>query len=209
MSLYASGVTIDPTLSGSLAGVGSPGYNASNNIAANYAAAKKKMGNDASVRRMNATAATGPSSYGGNQLAVKQGLDTGNLESALGGGLGTTAYQNALQQRDFEQQESLANQVGSLNGMNTLEQVLGGVGSVGSAAATAYGAFGKNKTGNNQNPPNPSYANTPAPMSLYGDQGFGNDYPTSYDPYGYDMDQMQGYKLNPNMLNNYGNGGGY
>lgn len=198
MALYASGVTIPADLSGSIAGVGSPGYNASNNIASNYVAAKKRFGGDASVRGMNAGAATGAGSYTGGRLATTQGLDTGNLESALGGGVGSTAYQDALSQRDFQQQSQLANQIGSLNGMNTLEQVLGGVGAVGGTAAKIYGAYGSNRPSSSS--PNPDYATMPGSgdLSLWGEGG--------YDPYsGYDMDQMAGYKLQPNMLN----GGSY
>src|SRR5579872_342771 len=103
MALYAGGIGIDPTLKASLSGVGGPATNAYNNINANYGAAKNQFGADASARGLNGVAATAPGSYAGGQFATKQGLDVSNLESALGGGLGNTSYQNALQQRDFGQ----------------------------------------------------------------------------------------------------------
>ena len=201
MSLYASGVNIDPTLAGSLSGQGSPGYNAYNKIKQNYAGAQGQFGADASARGMNAGAATSPNSYYGTQSTAKQGLDVGNLESALGGGVGNTAYQNALQQRDFQQQSALANQVGSLAGMSTLEQALGGLGAVGGTAAKVYGAYGSRGTPSTT--ADPTYATMPGngDMSLWGGG--------SYNPYpGYDPTQMKGYYLQPNELNNYGAGGG-
>jgi hypothetical protein len=124
MALYASGVTIDPTLSGTLSGPGSPGYNAYNKIKQNYAGAQGQFGADASARGMNAGAATGPGSYAGSRFGTQQGLDVGNLESALGGGLGDTAYNNALKQREFEQNAKLAQQAADLNKPDTLEEAL-------------------------------------------------------------------------------------
>jgi hypothetical protein len=149
MPLYASGVQIPADLSGALSGPGSPGYNAYNKIGQNYAGAQQQFAQDANARGMNGAAATAPNSYAGNQFATKQGLDVGNLESALGGGLGNTAYQNTLQQRDFGQNEALAAQVAALNKPNLLQQVLGGIGNVGGTAAQIYGAWGRNGGGGN------------------------------------------------------------
>lgn len=144
--LYASGVTIPSDLSGALSGVGTPSYNT---IGANYAAAKGKLARGATTMGMNGAAAAGPNSYAGNQLNMAQGRDVGNLESALGGGLGNTAYQNTLQQRDFTQNEDLARQVADLNKPDLLQQILSGVGNVGGTAARIYGAWGKNAPGFN------------------------------------------------------------
>lgn len=148
MALYASDVKIPPDLSGAISGVGSPGYSAYNTINANYGAAKKRMMGDAATLGMNPDVMTGPNSYGGQRLAATQGLDVGNLESALGGGLGQTGYQNTLQQRDYEQQRQLAEEIGRLNKPDLLQQILGGVGSVGGTAAQIYGAYGRNRQPN-------------------------------------------------------------
>lgn len=199
MTMQASGIGIDPTLAGALGGAGSPGYNASKKIGQNYAGAGSNFAADASARGMNGAAATGPNSYYGSQAATKQGLDTGNLESALGGGLGNTAYTSALQNRDYQQQMQLAKQVGSQAGLSSLEQALGATGAVGGAAAKIYGATQPNPA--TASTVNPTYSSTPAPTSLWGAGG--------YNPYaGYDDEDLQGYQLQPNMLNNYGAGGG-
>src|SRR4029077_8895635 len=115
-------------------------------INSNYNKAKSQFGADASARGMNGVAAAAPGRYVRDQFATKQGLDVGNLESALGGGIGNTAYGNQLQQREFGQNVDLANLVGSLNKPDTLESILGGLGNVGGTAAQIYGAWGKNRT---------------------------------------------------------------
>ena len=144
MALTAQGIGIDPTLKGMLSGQGSPGWNAYNTINSNYGTAKNQFASDASARGMNGPASIGPNSYAGSQFATKQGLDVGNLESALGGGLVNTSYQNTLQQRDFQQNEDLAKRVAALNKPDLLQQILGGVGNVGGTLAGIYGAWGKN-----------------------------------------------------------------
>lgn len=143
--LYAGNVNIDPTLSGALSGSNGPGAVAYNKIKKNYSNASDQFGADASVRGMNAKAATGPGSYAGSQFGIKQGLDVGNLEAALGGGLGETAYKDTLAKRDFGQQEQIANETAALNKPDLLQQILGGVGAVGGTAAGIYGAFGRNR----------------------------------------------------------------
>lgn len=143
MALYASDVKINPTLSGTIGGVGSPGYNASAAIGANYANAKKKMMSDATARGVNPGAATGPNSYFGNQQGTAQGLDTGNLEAALGGGLANTAYNDALSQREYNQNMELARETGALNKPSDLQSALGAIGQLGGTTAQLYGAFGR------------------------------------------------------------------
>lgn len=142
MALYASDVKINPTLAGSISGSGSPGYNAYNAINSNYGAARKKLIDDATTRGVSA----GPGSYADQRLTTTQGLDTGNLEAALGGGLGNTAYQDTLAQREYGQNTQLANEVGRLNKPDLLQQILSGVGNVGGTAAQIYGAWGKNSS---------------------------------------------------------------
>jgi hypothetical protein len=150
MALYASGVTIPTDLSGAIGGAGTNAYN---KIKQNYGTAQGQFGQDATARGMNGVAAIGPGSYAGGQFATKQGLDVGNLESALGGGLGNTAYQNTLQQRDFGQQAQIAEEIARLNKPDLLSQVLGGLGSVGGTTAQIYGGFGKNKGSSPQSDP--------------------------------------------------------
>ena len=144
MALTAQNIGIDPTLKGILSGPGSPGYTAQNNITNNYKSALGTIGSDASARGMNGAAAMGPNSYAGQQSGIQQNLATGNLESALGSGLGNTAYNDALQNRDFQQNVNLAKQVAALNKPDLLQQILSGVGNVGGTAASIYGAWGKN-----------------------------------------------------------------
>lgn len=139
--LYASDVKIPDALSGAIS---STGTNAYNTIASNYGKAKGQFGQDATARGMNGNAATGPGSYAGNRFATTQGLDVGNLESVLGGGLGNTAYNDTLAQRDFQQQEQLAEEAAALNKPDLLQQILGGIGNVGGTAAQIYGMYGKN-----------------------------------------------------------------
>jgi hypothetical protein len=146
MALYASGVAIPQSLSATLGGANGAGTNAYNKINQNYGTAKSQFASDAQARGMNGTAAVSPNSYGGSQFSTKQGLDVGNLESALGGGLGDTAYQDTLAQRDFGQQQQLAEETAALNKPDLLQQILGGVGAVGGTAANIYGAYGKNRT---------------------------------------------------------------
>lgn len=153
MALYAGNVNIDPTLSGALSGANGPGTNAYNKIKQNYGQAQGQFGADAAARGMSASAAVGPGSYAGDQFATKQGLDVGNLESALGGGLGKTAYQNTLAQRDFGQNEQLAEQAGALNKPDLLQEILGGIGGVGKTAATYYGMKKGGGSGNMAPPP--------------------------------------------------------
>lgn len=152
MALFASGIGIDPTLAASLGGANGIAPNASNAINANYAAAKQKIGKGASTMGMNGAAATGPNSYAGNQLTVGQGVAQDKLAASLGSGLGSTAYQNALQQRDYGQQEQLATQVGNLNSLSALQQTMAGIGSVGGAAMNAYNAYGKFNKPSTTNP---------------------------------------------------------
>jgi hypothetical protein len=142
--LYASDVRVPADLSGSLSGTGSPGFNAYNAINSNYVNAKKQFGADAQARGMNGASSVGPNSYAGNRFGTMQGLDVGNLESALGGELGNTAYGNTLQQRDFGQQEQIASEIAALNKPDLLQSILGGIGNVGGTAAQIYGMYGRN-----------------------------------------------------------------
>lgn len=141
--LYATDVKIPPDLGASLKGIGTNAYNS---IGSNYDAARKKLSDEASARGMKGSAITAPGSYSGQRFGASQGLDVGNLESALGGGLANTGYQDTLAQRDYEQNRQLAEEAGSLNKPDLLQQILGGIGSVGGTVGGIYGAFGKNKS---------------------------------------------------------------
>lgn len=142
MPLYASDVKIPADLSGAISGVGSPGYNAYNQINSNYGAARKKLKTDTSVRGMAGDPTANPNSYESQRLAATQGLDIGSLESALGGGLGDTAYKNRLGEREYDQNTQLADEIGALNKPDLLQQIFGGIGAVGGPIATYYGLRG-------------------------------------------------------------------
>ena len=98
---------------------------------------------------------TAPNSYGASRLATGQNLDTGNLESALGGTLGSTMYKSALGNQQYQQQSQLANEIGMLNKPDLMQQIFQGIGAVGGPAAQAYGMF-KNRTPSTSGY-NPSY----------------------------------------------------
>lgn len=155
MPMYAQDVKIDPTLSGALSGVGSPGYNAYNQIGSNYGAARKKLGS-----------AAAPGSYADQRLSATQGLDVGNLETALAGGLGDTAYKNKLSERGYNQNVGLANEIGSLNKPDLLQQIFGGIGAVGGPLATYAGMKGRTPLGGGR--ANPYMASYPS-VSDYAD----------------------------------------
>ena len=172
--MTASDVKINPTLTGSISPYGTNAYNA---IGSNYAGAKNKLAGEASTLGMNPAAMTGPNSYAGQRLAATQGLDIGNLESALGGGLGNTAYSNAKEMRGYNQDTALANEIGALNKPDLLSEILGGVGNVGGTAAQIYGMYGKNKSNSVS--------------------GGAPDYGTASNPYGMDPSQAFGYNPAP------------
>jgi hypothetical protein len=144
MALYASGIGIPQDLSSAISG---PGGTAYNKIKQNYGQAQGQFASDALARGQKAGVATGPNSYAGQQFPIKQNLDIGNLESALGGGLGNTAYSNALQEREFGQNQQLAEQAAALNKPDLLQQILQGIGGVGKTAATYYGMKGRGGSG--------------------------------------------------------------
>ena len=138
--ITAQNVKIPADLTAALGGIGTAAYN---NIGSNYGVAKKKLAGDASTLGMNPNV-TGPNSYAASRLGTGQNLDTGNLASVLGSGLGETGYQDTLSQRDFSQKNQLAEEIARLNKPDLLQQILGGVGQVGGTAAQIYGAYGKN-----------------------------------------------------------------
>ena len=130
MSLVASGVGLPPDLAQTLSTIGSGAYG---QIEQNYKGAKNQLDQDALIRGNSGGVPSG--SYGTQQLQRQQGLDTGNLEATLGGGLGNTAYNDTLQQRDFGQSMDIANQIGNALRPNTLEQIMAGIG----GGAKAFG----------------------------------------------------------------------
>ena len=151
MALFASGVQLPSDLSQSIGGVGIKTYN---QIGSNYDAARKKLAADASARGLSGTQAVAPGSYADQRLNASKGLDVGNLEASLGGGLGNTAYQNALGERGYNQDMALTNEIADLNKPSMLEQVLGGAGAAGGGLAQLAGALrsGKKKSSSDQNP---------------------------------------------------------
>lgn len=142
--ITAKNTTISPDLAATMGTIGTTAYN---NIGSNYAGAKTKLANDAAARGMSATRAVAPNSYAGQRLGTTQGLDVGNLESSIGGQIGSTAYQNALQNRDYQQQSSLAQQIADLNRPSKLQQIFQGIGAVGKPVATYAGMAGRGGSG--------------------------------------------------------------
>jgi len=140
LPIQASGVKISPDLTGAISGIGANAYNT---IGSNYNKARQQQMQEGNVLGLP-SAATGPNSYGAQRMAATQGLDVGNLESALGGGLGETSYQDTLSQRDFLQKQQLAEEAAKLAKPSLLQEILGGIGSVGGTGAQIYGAWGKN-----------------------------------------------------------------
>jgi hypothetical protein len=135
MPLTASGVALPPDLSSVFGGIGTGTYN---QIGQNYGGALSKATGDASAQGFSG----GPTDYTKQRLNTTQGLDIGNLATGLGNSLGNTSYNNALQQRDFTQNEALARQVASLNRPDLLQQIMMGVGAVGKPLATYAGMGG-------------------------------------------------------------------
>jgi hypothetical protein len=133
--LTAKNINISPDLKATLGGIGTSAYN---NIGANYGGAATKMAGDTAARGL----APGSNSYGAERLGATKALDTGNLESALGGQMGQTAYSNALANRDYGQQMTLADQIAALNRPSTLSQIFSGIGAVGKPVAQYAGMGG-------------------------------------------------------------------
>ena len=122
MALLAGGVNLPPDLAQTLSTIGNKAYG---QIGANYKQAGQQQANDASVRGLPPPDST---SYGTERLGTTQGLDVGNLDATLGSGLGNTAYNNTLQERDFNQQKYLTDLIGNAAAPTTLEEVLSGIG---------------------------------------------------------------------------------
>lgn len=163
MTMFAGGVALPPDLKQALSGVGAGGTSGINDI---YAKQKQRMDQEAATKVPGNV-----NSYGPQRMATQQGLDQGNLEAALGGTLGDTGYNNALQEREFGQNEALARQIGSLNKPDLLQQILSGIGNVGSPIATYYGLKGNKPSftaGNQPFPQGQSYMNPPVSYPMYG-----------------------------------------
>lgn len=174
MSLLASDVKLPPDLASTFSGIGTNAYN---QIGQNYGGAMAKAGSDNSARGLPG----GAGSYATQRLGAQEGLDTGNLEAGLGGDLGNTAYKNALDQRNFQQQSQLANIIGAAGAPSLLQEVFKGFGSVGTPLAMMAGMKGGGGPGLD-----PTASSTAAPMSLmetdpsgfenYGWPGYGGSF---------------------------------
>lgn len=154
MTLLASDVALPPDLLSSLSGFGSNAYNAINN---NYNAASQKQAQDQSVKGY---ASPGGNSYGAERLAATKGLDIGNLEAGLGGGLGNTAYTNAIQQRNFGQQKQIADLIGGAMAPTTLQQIFAGIGGGAGAGMSLLPFLGMMGGGGGGGYSNPSVGGT-------------------------------------------------
>jgi hypothetical protein len=130
MALVASGVGLPPDLAQTLSTIGS---GASGQIAQNYGTANRQNNQNRTIAGLG-----GPSSYGTQQMETQEPLAQGNLEATLAGGLGNTAYNNQIQQRNFNQSMDVANQVGNALRPNSLEQIMSGIGGGANAAMQIY-----------------------------------------------------------------------
>jgi hypothetical protein len=177
MALVASGVGLSPDLAQTLQGIGTSGYNQINQ---NYTQARQRAANTNAV---NGLPPTGPSSYSTQRLNAQQGLDQGNLNASLGQGLGSTAYQNQLQLRDFGQQSQIANEVGAAAAPAALQQIFAGIGT--GANAITKSAPAVSALYNSYN--SPTDPNAGNPNVNESGVAYGNGYGASgYDPdYGY------------------------
>jgi hypothetical protein len=134
--LTAAGIQIPSDLT---AAFGNIGQNAQQGIQSNYTNLnQQRVGEAGALGRPAAS-----NSYTPQRMGVQQGLDVGNLEGALGGVEGNTAYENAIQNRGYNQNLSLAQETAALNKPSLLDQIFQGVGAVGRPMATYAGMKGR------------------------------------------------------------------
>lgn len=159
--LTAKNTNISPDLKATLGGIGTDAYNT---IGSNYGAAGDQMAKEAAVRGQPPPSA---GSYGTQRLAATKALDTGNLESAIGGQMGSTAYNNALKNREYGQNLTLADQIAALNRPSTLQQIFQGIGSVGKPLATYAGMGGFSRGGGGSpSAPGPAFPQGDTSMNM-------------------------------------------
>ncbi len=163
--ITATNTAIPKDLAGTFSAVGA---GALGGIGANYNNLAQRQQQESGARMQPPTG----NSYGPQRFAVQQGLDTGNLESALGGQLGSTAYNDALSNRDYQQSASTADEIARLNRPSALQEIFKGIGAVGGPVATYAGAGGFGGSGGG-NIPNAN-GSLPPRLSLY----------NGYNPYG-------------------------
>lgn len=147
MVMTAGQVNLPPDLSSIFSGIGTKAYN---QIGQNYGGALSKAAGDASAQGF----AGGPTDYTKQRLATTQGLDVGNLEAGLGGGLGNAAYKDTLAQRDYGQQKQLTDIIGNAMAPTTLQEIFAGIGGGGQAAGQMLPLMGM--FGGGGNTPMPS-----------------------------------------------------
>lgn len=136
MAVFASDVKIDPTLRANLGGNFSPGSRAQTDITDIYGLAKNRLASDAKARGVRPG-----SSYADSRLGASLGLSQQGLSTGLEGVLGNTAYQNYGNERSYNENTKLAQQIGALNKPNALEEVLGALGLAGKVGGAVYGAY--------------------------------------------------------------------
>lgn len=144
MALVASGVAIPDDLKQALSG---PTKKAQGNVGNIYNRLSSRLGSDRDVLGHAPASAGNVPDYdlGESEAASSRGVND-QLYQALGG----TSYQDTLNQREFNQNQSLAEQAGDLNRPGALEEALSGFGSASKLAGTGYGLFKKYKKANPQ-----------------------------------------------------------
>lgn len=148
MALMASGVAIPDDLKAALGGYTKK---AQGNIGGIY---KNLGGNFASDQATLGHTPSGPGNSPDYTLGEGEAASSRGANDALYSALGGTAYKDTLNQREYNQNTELANEVGALNRPSTLEEALTGLGAGSRLAGTGYGLFKKFKPNVPQGTPN-------------------------------------------------------
>lgn len=170
MALVAGDVKIDPTLTQAL---GTIGQNAKNQVGSIYNQARARYAAD-NRGFGSPSARLSPGSYGADRFATTQGLSEGNLEAGMGEMEGSTAYNDRLLQRDYDQQRQLAEATADALKPSLLSQIFSGIGGAADAGGRGMALYNMLPRNNM----NPRFANTPSTLSInptdnYGFENYG------------------------------------
>lgn len=158
MAIFAGDIKVDPTLRASLGGNFSLGTAAQKGIGDTFAKRRVQLDADARARGVRPGG-----SYAGDRLGSALGLSQQGLKTGLEGILGSTAYEDYGNERGYNENVALANQIGALNKPNTLEEVLGALGLAGRVGGAVYGAY------NSVPRAGQSYGKLPNNLSMFND----------------------------------------
>lgn len=150
--MTAAGIKLDPGLTATL---GAQGKGPQNSLKAVYDRIRNNMSASRAGRGMGPAQ---PDNYATNRLNTAEGFSNANLKGGLEGILGSTALNEARQNRDFGQNYALAKYTGELNKPSPLEEILGALSGAANTGGQIAGAS-KSKRMPAANPPMsaPSY----------------------------------------------------